>query len=107
GRSDHLDHQEGMGVDEVVFLDHAVSTDVAALVITAQGMVRLRGGGKQAERQDRSGPVPHVSSPPSSSDQGGAAFTRWRVANRAVTNADPDARQHSFALLSCRPFMDR
>src|SRR5262245_27678403 len=28
-------------------------------------MVRLHGGGEQAERQDRSCPVPHVSSPPS------------------------------------------
>jgi hypothetical protein len=48
GRSGHPDHQDGMGIGEVVFLDHAVSTDVAALVIIAQGMVRLRGGCEQA-----------------------------------------------------------
>src|SRR6476619_5324089 len=65
GRSGHPDQQEGMGIGEVVFLDHALSTDVATLVIIAQGMVRLRGGCEQDERQDRSGPLPHVSSPPS------------------------------------------
>src|SRR5215831_13955469 len=32
GRSAHPDHQVRMGVDEVEFLDHALSTDVAALV---------------------------------------------------------------------------
>jgi hypothetical protein len=39
-----------------------------------------------------------------------SAFTRWRITNRAITNAvtaDPDARHHSFAVLSCRPFLDR